>query len=249
MNNESRFMTRMQAELPTQIVFDIIIPVWNQWELTVACLRSIKKYSQQYRLIVINNGSEAAEWSRIEQELSQHRNVLVITNAENVGFVKAVNQGIGKVEAPFTVLMNNDTEAVYFWLQKLKTPLVVNNRIMLSGPLTTTPDSWQGKYPKNRAGWTVRESGMLAFFCTMFRSEVFKTVGLLDEAFGVGFGDDDDYCLRVLKAGYKMALVQDIVIPHHHRSTFKKLYSDETISEMQKTAINRFYEKHNIQKK
>lgn len=248
MNSESRFMNR-ENEMPPPFDTDIIIPVWNQWELTVKCLQSIKRYSQGYRLIVINNGSEKADWDKIEKELALHRNVLVIDNANNLGFVKAVNQGINAVKAPFTVLMNNDTEAVYSWLQKLRTPLLVNKKIVLSGPLTTTPDSWQGKYPKNRVGWIERGSGMLAFFCTMFRSEIFKTVGLLDEAFGVGFGDDDDYCMRVLKAGFKMALVQDLVIPHHHRSTFKKLYSAETISEMQKTAINRFYEKHNIPKR
>jgi GT2 family glycosyltransferase len=157
--------------------------------------------------------------------------------------------GITASTAPFVILMNNDTEAVSNWLEKLHRPLFIQYKAGLSGPLTTTPHSWQGKYPKGKSGYVIRNSGMIAFFCTMFKREVFENVGLLDENFGVGFGDDDDYCRRVLNAGYSLALVQDLVIPHHHRTTFKQLYKPETIQEMQKNAIDHFYEKHNLKKK
>lgn len=226
--------------------YEIIIPVWNQSELTVKCLQSIRKYTRDYQLIVINNGSEDAEWKAVLVELMEHKYVVIINNDENLGFVKAVNAGLRVCSAPFVVLMNNDTEAVKGWTEKLCEPFLKNRKVMLTGPLTTTAESWQGKYPKDKRGWVIRERGMLAFFCTMFRSEVFDKVGLLDENFGVGFGDDDDYCMRVRRAGYLMALVQDLVIPHHHRSTFRKIYSEETIKEMQDRAIKKYKEKHGL---
>ena len=81
----------------------------------------------------------------------------------------------------------------------------------------------------------------------LFKSDVFKNVGLLDESFGVGFGDDDDFCKRCLDYGYDMALVQDLIIPHHHRTTFKTLYSTDAIKNMQTKALNFFKNKHKLQ--
>lgn len=226
-------------------VYDIVIPSWNCADYATNCLLSIKKHSQNYRIIFIDNGSEPVQLELVKAVLDTMPHLL-IRNDENLGFIKATNQGIKASTAPYVVLMNNDTEAVHGWLQKLSEPLYLSGKTALSGPLTTTPLSWQGKYPKGRRGYVIRTRGMLAFFCTMFKREVFEHVGLLDETFGVGFGDDDDYCRRVLDTGYNMALVQDLVIPHHHRTTFKQLYSKGTISMLQDNAINHFYQKHNI---
>jgi len=225
--------------------YDIIIPSWNMQEVAVKCLKSIQAYSTDYRVIFVDNGSEQAELDNILPVLEQMPHLL-IRNEENLGFVKATNKGIEASEAPYLVLMNNDTEAVPGWLEKLAEPLEKNRNIMLSGPLTTTPNSWQGRYPKGKKGYAIRTNGMIAFFCTMFKREVFTKVGMLDERFGVGFGDDDDYCLRVLNAGYVMALVQDLVIPHHPRSTFKKIYGEANIKGMEVAAIDKFKEKHRL---
>lgn len=232
----------------SKLIFDIVIPSWNMADYAVNCLLSIKQHSFSYRVIFVDNGSKPEELEKVQQVLGTMPHLL-ISNPENLGFIKATNQGIAASSAPYIILMNNDTEAVPNWLQKLYRPLNENRKIGMSGPLTTTPHSWQGKYPKGKTGYVIRTNGMLAFFCTMFKREVFDKVGLLDETFGVGFGDDDDYCRRVLNAGYTMALVQDLVIPHHHRTTFKQLYKTETIQEMQRNAIDHYYEKHNIKKK
>jgi GT2 family glycosyltransferase len=232
----------------SKLIFDIVIPSWNMADYAVNCLQSIKAHSFGYRVIFVDNGSAPEQMEKVMHVLETMPHLL-ISNAENLGFIKATNQGILASEAPFVILMNNDTEAVPTWLQKLHRPLFIQPKVGLSGPLTTTPHSWQGKYPKGKQGYVIRTNGMLAFFCTMFKRGVFDKVGLLDENFGVGFGDDDDYCRRVLNAGYTMALVQDLVIPHHHRTTFKQLYNAGTINEMQRNAIDHYHEKHNIKKK
>jgi len=121
-----------------------------------------------------------------------------------------------------------------------------NHNVGLSGPLTTAQNSWQGRHPKDIKGYMILEIGMLAFFTTMFKREVLNVIGLLDESFGVGLGDDDDYCQRCLDHGYKMALIQDLIIPHHHRTTFKTLYTEQEIKTMQDKAIKYFKDKHNL---
>jgi len=63
----------------------------------------------------------------------------------------------------------------------------------------------------------------LSFFCTAFRKETFDQVGLLDEDFGVGLGDDDEYCYRLRAHGYNLVLSLETFVFHHHRTTFKSL--------------------------
>ncbi|HKR63573.1 MAG TPA: glycosyltransferase, partial [Thermoanaerobaculia bacterium] len=87
---------------------------------------------------------------------------------------------------------------------------------------------------------------MLAFFCTLFRRRVITEVGLLDERFGIGFGDDDDYCHRLLAAGYELAFVPGAYVVHHHRTTFRARFSDAEISAMQKANLEAFRRKHGI---
>ncbi|MFA5366479.1 MAG: glycosyltransferase [Dehalococcoidia bacterium] len=234
-------------DLITETLYDIVIPSWNMSEYVINCLLSIKEHSENYRIVFVDNGSEKSELNKIRKVLKDMPHIL-IRNKENLGFVKATNMGISASNAKFIVLMNNDTEAVDSWLEKLSEPLIQNENIGLSGPLTTTPNSWQGKYPKGQKGYVVRSGGMFAFFCAMFKKEVFDKVGLLDESFGVGLGDDDDYCHRLLDNGYTMALVQDLIIPHHHRTTFKSIYGEEKIREMQKDAIIYYHTKYNTGK-
>lgn len=225
--------------------YDIIIPSWNQSDYVINCLKSIKEHSNDYRVIFVDNGSLQTELDLIYPVLDTLPN-RIISLEENLGFIKATNVGILHSDAPYIVLMNNDTEAVQGWLEKLVQPLEENKFVGLSGPLTTTPNSWQGVYPKDKNGYVIRKTGMLAFFCTMFKREVFETVGLLDESFGVGFGDDDDYCKRCLDFGWELSLVQDLIIPHHHRTTFKTIYGEENIKVMQAEALKHYYDKHNL---
>lgn len=233
-------------------VVDIIIPhLGCRADITdkaIRCLDSIREHSTlPYRVILIDNGTPEPEFQRIMVALSRVNHML-IRNRVNQGFIVATNQGLGLSHSEFVVLMNNDTEAAPQWLEKLRAPMLEDATIGLAGPRTTTPRSWQGRWTGN-AGWIVlrsdisdkRAQNMLAFFCVMIRRKVIDQIGVLDESFGVGFGDDDMYCHRAIKAGWKLALAQDLVIPHHHRSTFHALYDVATVKEMQEKALAQFY--------
>ena len=54
------------------ISYGIVIPIWNQSDLTVQCLRSIREHTKDYLLILINNGSEKKEWETIQKEVDRH---------------------------------------------------------------------------------------------------------------------------------------------------------------------------------
>src|SRR5437773_8839257 len=60
----------------------------------------------------------------------------------------------------------------------------------------------------------------VAFFCVAMSREVHREVGQLDEAFGVGMFEDDDYCRRVEQTGRGMACALDVFIHHHSAASF-----------------------------
>jgi GT2 family glycosyltransferase len=222
--------------------FDIIIAHYGSGALTEVCRRclvSVRKYSHNYRLIFVDNNSPDL-W-KLEPEIRQQPHLL-IRNTENTGFVKAVNQGLWSASAERIVILNNDTAVVPGWLEKLDAALIGD--IGIAGPRTTTPNSWQGRWPAGKGIIVLPAGAMLAFFCAMIRHEVFQKVGYLDQNFGIGLGDDDDYCYRARLKGFRLALVLDLVIPHYHRSTFRTLYTEAEIQSMQRAALRRLRAKY-----
>jgi hypothetical protein len=78
--------------------------------------------------------------------------------------------------------------------------------------------TYEGKYQD----WC----GMVAFFCTLIKREVFDDIGFLSEDYGMGFADDDDFCLRALSTGWKCLLAWDTFVVHKHRATWKRYVPD-----------------------
>ena len=231
--------------------FDIIIPNYSATPELVAkaeaCIHSIIQHSEKYdyRIIWIDNGSPMQEDSlKLIELLKQSNRHLVIRNRINQGFIRATNTGLQMSTAPYVVLMNNDTEATPQWLGMLRAPMEMGDkRIGLVGPRTTSDKCWQGRWKETRGVHILPQGHMLAFFCVMIKRTVIEQVGPLDESFGVGLGDDDWYCRQAQKAGWQLALMQELVIPHHHRSTFHTMWTPEEVKGMQKTALQHFHDK------
>ena len=62
----------------------------------------------------------------------------------------------------------------------------------------------------------------IVFFFTLFKSEVLQKVGYLDEIFGMGNYEDDDYCMRVAVRKFKSAYDNTTFIHHYGSTGFKK---------------------------
>jgi len=210
--------------------YDIIIPNYVTPDLApmiVECLQSIRMHSSHYSLIIIDNGSPA--FDMISAEIALHPNRVVIAVPENMGFVKAVNLGMRLSIAPYVVILNNDTRLVPGWLETLRAALV--GAVGLSGPRSNENGTVSGSR-RHKSTVLLPPGEMLVFFCVMIRREVINKIGLLDEKFGLGLGDDDDYCHRAEAAGFRLAFVGNLEIYHKHKATFKSLYSVEQIRDM-----------------
>lgn len=235
------------------MTYDVIIPHYGATpDITakaVRCIETIAEHSplDEMRLIVIDNGSPVEDWYKITGAIraANFPNVVVSRNRTNAGFVVAVNQGLVISTAPYVVLLNNDTEVAPNWLHLLRKPFDEDPSVAICGPLTTDC-GWQGRYRErnpNAAGWCVLPPGkMVAFFCAMISRQFLDRVGFQHDAFEDfgGFGGDDYLCELAGNLSYRVALQRDLVIKHYRRTTFKSLHSEETIKEMQESALARF---------
>ena len=63
----------------------------------------------------------------------------------------------------------------------------------------------------------------VTFFCVFIERNALEDVGLLDETYFPGGFEDDDYCLRLRKKGYRIGLARDVYIHHFGSASFGKL--------------------------
>ena len=235
---------------------DIVMPAWvgtpELCLLTLASLGALRTHTRHsYRLIYIDNGIRPEFEMMILEELSRHRCVTKIRNPKNIGFVKAINQGLEESSAEYIVLLNNDTQVTDHWLKPLIYALDTELSVQMAGPRTNNLNQWQGRstyqtktIPAGMDYIVLRRDLMLAFFCVIFTRKLIDTLGPLDENFGIGLGDDDDYCIRTDRAGFKRAFCPGSLVMHAHRSTFFELYGKDVVHQMQLTAAEKLRDKH-----
>ena len=247
---------------------DIIVPQWNQVGYTLALFKSIKKTAPDgTRVILVDNGSERDEFEAAVAALGDYPR-LVVRNSENLGFVRGTNEGICASSAEYLCFQNTDTEMFPGGYERILYAFQGRLDIGAVGPLASVCESWQSianvakTYPEingalawkdhdkiaywlasNLAGQRREVGSMIAFFCSVFPRRVIEQVGLLSTEYGMGFGDDDDYCERIRRAGFKILLALDAYVYHAHRASFKKLYTPEQLEEAKRKNLEIFKEK------
>ena len=202
---------------------DIIMPVFNNLTYTQKALWALEAHTTiPCHLIIVDNGSTDGTadylWG-LEKEMGLH----IITNDANLGFAKAVNLGLVMSDSPYVIILNNDVEVGPGWLKTLIQAMEANPHIGAMGVLSTakTQATWEGHfYP---IGVKVIENyrlGQLPYSCVVLRREAIDVVGLLDEEFFL-YGEDDDYNIRLIRAGWSLAIHTDITVKHEHGATSK----------------------------
>jgi GT2 family glycosyltransferase len=208
-------------------------------ETTVPCLDSIFKHTcdEDCEVIVVDNNSSDGTSTYLTERARREPRLRCVLNTVNRGFAGGNNDGIRAASGSVLVLLNNDTQVGEGWLTGLRTSLQQDSSIGLVGPVSNAVGNEQkiftsGVTPaeilEEGAAWARHsrgdtfETGRLGFFCVALRRETADKVGLLDEAFDLGFYEDDDYCLRVRKAGYRLVCREDVFVYHRGSSSFGK---------------------------
>lgn len=205
---------------------DIIIPIWNQLACTTKCIESIKRNTKiSYRLILIDNASDNDTRDYLFGLSKRNEGITLIRNKENLGFVKAVNQGLKASGAPYVCVVNNDTVASEGWLSELMDLARSRPEIGLVTPQSESPgkltvDEYGRALASNKGQYI--ETNQCLWFCVLVKREVLEKIGCLDEIYGMGGYDDADFAMRAHKAGYKCVTARGAYVYHKWHTSFKK---------------------------
>ncbi|NLC31613.1 MAG: glycosyltransferase family 2 protein, partial [Candidatus Moranbacteria bacterium] len=229
---------------------------------TKPCVESVYNNTpiEDFELIIVDNDSNDGTVEYLKSIENKYQNTKIILNESNKGYAGGNNDGMKIAKGDFIVLLNNDTVVTEGWLDNLLNPFFVDEKIGIVGPISNYAGTEQkikldnyeydeiikkGVEYSKRHKDAVFDSPKLSFFCVAIKREVFEKVGFLDENFGIGMFEDDDYSLRVKKSGFRVTVNEGCFIYHKGSLSFSKLKNEKYMDIFNKNK-DIFYKKHNI---
>ncbi|WP_135553102.1 glycosyltransferase family 2 protein [Paenibacillus cymbidii] len=227
--------------MSTTLKTSIVIPTCNGNDLLAECIAAIRTHTHTpYELIVVDNGSSdgTTAWCRTQKQLT------LVSMPSNRGFPSACNAGLRLAVGDVLLLMNNDVVVGRNWLDNLLRALASRADIGMVGPMTNYVSGRQFREADyesmaqfqqaaesfNRSDpqrWS--ETKRLVGFCLAFKRELAERIGYLDERFSPGHYEDDDYCYRARRTGYRLLIAGDTIVHHHGSSSFRKLAPERIV--------------------
>jgi GT2 family glycosyltransferase/glycosyltransferase involved in cell wall biosynthesis len=240
---------------------DIVVPIFNAFDCLLECLESVaRSTSTPFRLILIDDASTDPRVGLLLDGLSTAPpGVVVLRRVENRGFVHSVNEGFSCSSGNDVLLLNSDTCVTSGWLEKLRkvaysrpdvatvTPLT-NNGTICAVPRPLDDNEIPDGYDVDSFAGLVDATSFRLYpeaptgvgFCLYVRREALNAVGLFDAAaFGRGYGEENDFCQRAIRAGLVNLIADDTFVCHKGSSSF-----GPTAAALLNTNLERVAERH-----
>lgn len=211
---------------------DIIIPVYGAYDYLKECVKSIREFTDNvpYRLVIIDDKGPDDKILAYLKKIVNREDVL-IENKTNLGFVKSVNKGLKVSGKTHKVLLNTDTIVTKNWLSNMLTAIFTDSRVKIVNPLSNSSSIYSitnlpykiekyqdaiktGEIIANNENPISVEIPTAVGFCMLIDRGMTQKVGYLDEIFGVGYGEENDFCMRVKELGYKIVLQTNCFVYH-----------------------------------
>jgi glycosyltransferase involved in cell wall biosynthesis/GT2 family glycosyltransferase len=233
---------RSRAEPPAGI--EIVIPVYGAPDALRQCLASVAAHTDldTNRILMIIDGPQPAsvESQIAAFESAHHGSTRVLRNERRLGFVGSVNRGMSESKTD-VILLNSDTVVTRRWLEKLVQAAYSSGDIGTVTPLSNhaTLCSVPRPFEENLlpTGHDARSFGALVESCSRreyprlptgvgvclyIRRAVIDAIGFFDTArFGLGYGEENDFCVRALAQGWLSVADDATFIEHAGHQSFR----------------------------
>jgi|GEM_PF-457568 len=213
----------------------IVIPVYNKWNYTAACLNSLLETRGAYTFEVIVVDDQSSD--ETADELARIKGIKHLRNEQNLGFVGSCNRGAKNARGEYLVLLNNDTQVMKGWLDELIETFKREPQAGLVGSRLVYPDgSLQesgGIIFNDGSGWNygrgqdaqrpeylfLREADYCSGACIALKTGFFHQIGGLDERYAPAYYEDTDLAFKVREYGLKVLVQPFSVVVHHEGVT------------------------------
>lgn len=215
---------------------DVIIPIFNAPEWVKLCVYSLfKNTPNEYinKIYLMDDCSDLNTKDCLNNLAEKYaKKIEIITNTKNLGFVKNVNKGLKISEAEYVLLLNSDCLLAKNTIPKLINHITNNSKIGLICPVSNNAanlslDMLDGfSYIQMDALLEKKFSGINYDACTivgnclLLTRECIEKVGLLDEAYGIGYGEETDYHFEALSLGFEAKVAIDTYVFHKAEASF-----------------------------
>jgi hypothetical protein len=219
-------------------LINVVIPNWNGLEWLKVCLPALRRQTfSDFEVTIVDNGSidGTVEWIQ-----SHFRHIHLISNRENLGFARAVNQGIRRDRNPYAVTLNNDTKPDPDWLYHLfkaaeswdRAGMVASKMLFSDDPTVINSAgvavdraglAWDrlGGQKDNRTEVTPYEVFGACAGAALYRRRMLDEIGFFDEDF-FAYLEDVDLAWRAQQSGWRCLYAPRARVLHHHSGTSRE---------------------------
>ncbi len=267
-NPQEYFKPFVASDYPMgERIIDVIIPVYNGYKFLTPLFDSIERNTTTpYRLIVVNDASPDERVKPLLLErLEKHPSSIFIDHEANLGFVKSVTEAYSHTSSHFLIL-NTDTEVPSYWIERLMHPILNMERVASTTPFTNSGQI--ASFPNFIADNNIFEGMSVdaldqhfkqvnpenfytqvptgVGFCMGVNYDLIQDIGFfVEKEFGRGYGEENDWCQRAIRAGYKNLMVPNLFVYHKHGGSFS---AEDKAKLMKENAIKLLHKHPNYDK-
>jgi GT2 family glycosyltransferase len=218
-----------------EVDISIIIPVFNQFRFTQACLASVQEHQgkERFEVIVVDDCST----DDTGEAVPRMPRVVYLRNEANAGFIASCNHGAEKARGKYLVFLNNDTIVTSGWLSALLDTFVEEPQAGIVGSKLVYPDGRLqeagGIIWRDASGWNygkfddpekpeynyLREVDYCSAAALMVPKALFHRVGGFDSRYAPAYYEDTDLSFKVRRAGYKVLYQPLSEVIHYEGAT------------------------------
>lgn len=236
----------------------VLIPVYGKLEYTMACLKSISDNPPKtsFEVIVLDDRSPDDS----VQTLKKIKNLCVIENPENLGFLRSCNNGVLHAKGDYLLFLNNDTQVMPGWLDELLATFVLFPCCGLAGSKLIYPDGllqeaggivWQDGSAWNYGNRQdpalpqfnyAREVDYVSGAAIMVPASLFQELGGFDERYVPAYYEDTDLALRI-RALRKSVIYQPLSVVVHFEGISSGTDTSSGIKAYQEVNREKFFQR------
>nr|WP_246199520.1 tetratricopeptide repeat protein [Sodalinema gerasimenkoae] len=225
----------------------IIVPIYNAPDDLEVCIERLLKYTTiSSKLLFIDDASTDLKVSEILSKIKDYKNIRLLKNEHNLGFTRTINRGIAESGRDDIVLLNSDARVTPRWLEGLRRAVASDPRIGTVTPMSDRAGAFSAPQIGNENDLPPAVTEMdyaVAFrrrspgfyptvptgngFCMYIRRACIDDVGLFDEkAFPRGYCEENDFCMRAIKLGWRNIMDDRTYIFHDRNKSFGQTKTD-----------------------